>query len=486
MNKSIYFEIKEARNGELIPYFQNGKSIDSVYNPDREATTIVNQISSKYDYFILTGLGSGKIVNELLNANKKCRIFVIENSQEDYIFLSKMPLVNKLFNNNRITFSTIINLIQDLQNDYIPAIYGEFKLIERPNWISQINLEELNHNISSTINKINNDYATQQFFGKKWLSNIIKNLKLHSSLNNNQREINSYKKNAIIVAAGPSLDSKIDYINEIKKDHYIIATDTAFSILSKYNITCDFVLSIDGQSFSYNHFFKNSNNFINTFFLFDFCANAQTIKKVSKITQNIGFFSNNHPFFSIIPKRFPKIDSVSGTVTMAALNFAIKMGFENINIIGADFGYLNGKTYAKGTYFDSIYNIKTLKTNTNETIFDKLLFRTNLIQEKTKKTTILLKNYEKSLEYYLNEKHLSYKFENFCYIINNNLQKTITFESFFTDFKYEELKNTIMQLKQEELSIILLPYIAYLRKNSKDLKWEEYLNKAHSDLLRLL
>ena len=38
-------------------------------------------------------------------------------------------------------------------------------------------------------------------------------------------------------------------INEIKKDHYIIATDTAFSILSKYNITCDFVLSIDGQSF---------------------------------------------------------------------------------------------------------------------------------------------------------------------------------------------------------------------------------------------
>ena len=153
MNKSIYFEIKEAKNGELIPYFQNGKSIDSVYNPDREATTIVNQISSKYDYFILTGLGSGKVVNELLNANKKCRIFVIENSKEDYIFLSKMSLVNKLLNNNRITFSTINNLIQDLQNDYIPAIYGEFKLIERPNWISQINLEELNHNISSTINQ---------------------------------------------------------------------------------------------------------------------------------------------------------------------------------------------------------------------------------------------------------------------------------------------------------------------------------------------
>ena len=75
MNKSIYFEIKEAKNGELIPYFQNGKSIDSIYNPDREATTIVSKISSEYDYFIITGLGSGKVVNELLNANKKCRIF---------------------------------------------------------------------------------------------------------------------------------------------------------------------------------------------------------------------------------------------------------------------------------------------------------------------------------------------------------------------------------------------------------------------------
>ena len=49
-----------------------------------------------------------------------------------------------------------------------------------------------------------------------------------------------------------------------------------------------------------------------------------------------------------------------------------------------------------------------------------------------------------------------------------------------------ELKFLIMQLKQDNLSIILLPYIAYLRKNSKNLKWEEYLNKAHSDLLRLL
>ena len=77
MNKSIYFEIKEAKNGELIPYFQSGKSIDSIYNPDREATTIVSKISSEYDYFIITGLGSGKVVNELLNANKKCRIFVI-------------------------------------------------------------------------------------------------------------------------------------------------------------------------------------------------------------------------------------------------------------------------------------------------------------------------------------------------------------------------------------------------------------------------
>lgn len=486
MNKSIYFEIKEAKNGELIPYFQNGKSIDSIYNPDREATTIVSKISSENDYFIITGLGSGKVVNELLNANEKCRIFVIENSKEDYTFLSKLPLVNKLLYNNRIAFSTIDNLVQDLQNDYIPAFYGEFKLIERLNWISQINLQELNHNISSTINKINNDYATQQFFGKKWQSNIIKNLKLHSSLNKKQKEINITKKNAIILAAGPSLDSKIDYIREIKKDYIIIATDTAFSILSKYNINCDFVLSIDGQSFSYNHFFENSSYLKNTFFLFDFCANAQTIKKVSKITQNIGFFSNNHPFFTIIPKKFQKIDSVSGTVTMAALDFAIKMGFEKIKILGADFGYLNGKSYAKGTYFDSIYNIKTLKTNTNETFFDKLLFRTNLIQEKTKKTTILLKNYEKSLEYYLNEKHLSFKFENFCYIINNNLQKTITFESFFSDFKYEELRNKIMQLNQEELSVVLLPYIAYLRKNSKDLKWEEYLNKAHSDLLRLL
>lgn len=485
MNNSIYFEIKEAKNAELIPCFQDGKSIDSVYNPDREATTIVSQIKEHYDYFIVTGLGSGKVINELLKTNKNCRIFVIENSEEDYFFLSKIPLNNILLKNTRIKFSTIKNLIKDLQNDYIPAFYGNYKLIERPNWISKINLHELNKNISIALDKIESDYATQQFFGKKWQSNIIKNLKL-LSISNNKLTNSINKKKAIIVAAGPSLDSKIDYIKEKKDEYLIIATDTAFSILSKYKIICDFAFSIDGQNFSFNHFFESANNFTNTTFLFDFSANSQTIKKISKITNRIGFFKNNHPFFSIFPNSFPKIDSVSGTVTMAALDFTIKMGFEEIQILGADFGYINGKTYAKGSYFDSIYNINTSKTCTNETVFNKLLFRTNLIQEKMKKTTILLKSYERSLEYYLTEKHLSFKYENFAYIINNNLQKTITLESFFSDFKYEILKNKIMQSKKEDLAIILLPYIAYLRKKRKDLTWEEYLNKAYLDLLRLI
>jgi hypothetical protein len=484
---SIYSEIKEAETGDLIPLFIDGKPVDSLYSPQNEANKIINQIEKNYNFFIVTGLGSGILVLELLKKFKNCNILIIENSQEDYNFLQQIDLVNKLYKSNQIIFSTINQLKKDLQNNYIPALHGEYKLIEKQSWLLQIDKINLSKEFSAAINNIQNDFLTQQFFGKKWQSNIIKNLKENVKTTEKTKLLdNSTKKTAIVVAAGPSLDSKINYIKENQNEFYIISTDTAFQTLIKNNIKTDIVVSIDGQNISYNHYFSAQKTYNNTIFLFDLCSTSQTIKKLAKNETIIGFFSNSHPLCSLLQNKFPQINTTSGTVTITALEIALKLGFTNIQILGADFGFINGKSYAKGTYFDSLYNKKSNKIYNNETTFDKLLFRTKLIKEEHKKTTILLKNYEYYLENYLKSLKLSFNYKNYVYEITNNLKKTLTIQSFFTDFKYEDFKNNILQCKRDDLLISLLPYIAFLRKKNNNLLLEEYLNIAYKDLLRLI
>ena len=68
--------------------------------------------------------------------------------------------------------------------------------------------------------------------------------------------------------------------------------------------------------------------------------------------------------------------------------------FNDIEFFGADFSYLNGKPYAKGTYLDNLYAIKSSRITNTETAFTKLLYRTELINiEKNKYTTKILESY---------------------------------------------------------------------------------------------
>ena len=72
---------------------------------------------------------------------------------------------------------------------------------------------------------------------------------------------------------------------------------------------------------------------------------------------------------------------------------------KNIQLIGADFGYLDGKPYCKGTYLDHLYNQNTSKLTNSETLFSKLMFRTELIDiNSIKKTTTVLVSYRISFE----------------------------------------------------------------------------------------
>ena len=195
--------------------------------------------------------------------------------------------------------------------------------------------------------------------------------------------------------------------------------------------------------------------------------------------------------------QIPALFSGAGTVTISALDYAIKSGFKKILIYGADFSYVGGKAYTKGTYLDTLYNSKSSRANTLEKQFDNLLFRTPLIElSKNRCTTTVLKAYQTSLESYLQAQGIRFEHTDNSYILINSaanacdLLGNICITSDNKDLPCRLAKNLITECQNNPVPVIhknlsnaqicLLPLISWLRNydNKEETDFNYYLQKA--------
>ena len=496
---SIYSQIISSKNGFSIPVLKSGKTIDSKYAPDKEAIRIADSILPDTKFLIVLGLGSALAVQEILNRKPDLFIIIVENSHDDFEFLSQIDSVQKLKVNKNVFFSTADSIYNDILQNYIPCFYGNLQLISLPNWQNEISekITFLNQNIQKAINAVSADYSVQCHFGKLWTHNILNNCK---NLITSKNCSFSIDKTAVVFAAGPSLDSNIQNILQNRNSYYLISTDTAFSTLLNYNIIPEAVISIDGQNISKSHFIHSSTfDLQNTHFFFDLCANSSAVKYLIEKNCNVHFFQSGHPLSEYISKQntIPQLFSGAGTVTIAAVDLAIKAGFSKIQVFGADFSYINGKPYAKGTYLDKLYNSSNDRINSIENQYDTLQYRTELLKLNDKQfTTTILNSYKDSFEKYLSDCKIEFcKINNIYYLENKNKLKKIEFtnsqnislKSIFDSFSEKNPENreikSIFDLINEDIS--LLPLISWLRnhdnKDSNDFNY--FLKKAYSIIL---
>ena len=500
---SIYKSFEEAKNGTKIPVFLSGRTMESRYNPQRDAENLFNTINSDSKFFVITGIGSGVFI-ELLNQKiPDAKIIAFEQTQEDINFLLQSDIVKKLNSNSLITLTDLSNLESVLTQNYLPAKYGNLQIIEQRGWINenQDKIVEINNLLKKTLGVISADYSVQAHFGKIWNSNILNNCKLaeqyslYSFSDDNTAIIN---KTAVIIAAGPSLDRTLNILSDIKdrEKYFIISTDTAGQTLLKKNIVPEVIVSIDGQSVSYNHFLHNKNNQPSgpsagpsaPVYAFDLCANASAARHILEAGNKVMYFCSGHPLSSAINESnknsLPFLFSGAGTVTITCVDLAVQSGFKNILILGADFSYHKGKSYASGTYLDTLYNQSSTKLKETEQTYSKLMFRTEL-QEVSKeiKTTHILDAYRMSLEKYLLSKNISFTKENDIYKLECKAPVTDLTKGLFTpaitNFSLKTFINKLKTLEPQDIEIILLPYIAWLRNN------ENYKNKTYEEFVKL-
>lgn len=515
----IYSGIAESRSGKKVPVFSSGKPSASKYNPEKEAETFASSVK-KSDFFAVLGLCGGYHISALRKKYPASKILVLENSEDEILFLGKnIEECGKLLNDRNIIFASIAETRLSVLRNYLPVLYRNFSLVEHRAWTEENSdkIEKIRLEIKETLEEIAGDFSTQAKFGKIWQHNIIKNLKaaseIKAGLDETLRKISLKKiaqeKTAAIIAAGPSLDLKTEYLRENRENLFIISTDTAFSSLEKHRIFCDAVVSIDGQTVSRTHFSGTTDS--RTLFVFDLAANPFSARKAAENRNPLIFTSSSHPLSQYAEltqspqerKCFPELNPGAGTVTLSALDFALKTGFKDILVFGADFSYADGKSYAKGTYLENLFQRESLKTESLENRFQRIFFRSKLAElpysqnvknpEKGKHnsnekrfTTDTLESYRKSLLRFFDENSLEHDFSDSVYRISAKKEKTEKDGFCFQDlhktplFDFEKfkrkLKNDIAETDTENspeelfsLPVVksVLPYISHIFLSGK-------------------
>ena len=350
-----------SRSGEKIP--ANPQPLHSTVDPRREAFRLVSAADATFTVFL--GLGGGFAPEAALQLTDTQAVTVIDFCIEDIACLFSAIDYTALLKNERF-FLLIDPSPTEVKNfiieNYNPSLYGSLRTVPLRTRTEQdiSKFEETAAAIQEAIETVGADYSVQAHFGKRWFSNIIRNVKQAGSCLESfwQDKKNFSVPQAAIVAAGPSLDTQIPLLCECKsRNVFIISSDTALPVLLHNGIEPDAVVSIDCQHISYYHFFGCALRGI------PLILDIASPPMITGFSSMPVFFSSGHPLARYVSdawRPFVHLDTSGGNVTYACLSLAENLGAKHITLFGADFSYIGCQTYARGTY---VYPFFTRKQN---------------------------------------------------------------------------------------------------------------------------
>jgi hypothetical protein len=346
------YQFIDGKSGADIPIYIDAAgrthTLHSLVSPEKEAEKLLAAAGNE-GFLIILGLGGAYLASAALKNADVQRVVVIDYNLDGLAELLCRKDYTALFSHPCFTLLQDPDpsmIVQYIIENYLPCIHNGIRVIplrarcdfDAAHFVPAQNA------IKSAIEKAAADFSTQAFFGKRWFSNIVRNIFTAEK----QFGIIAPQRNVAICAAGPSLDAQLDHLKQNRGTRYVISTDTATGALLAAGIKPDAIVSIDCQHISYLHFLGNDVS--DTTLFLDLASPPLLASRTNKTV----FFSGSHPlaaYLSASFKRLPSIDTSGANVSYAAVSLAEKLGAKDIELYGADFSYPQGNAYAKGAFF---------------------------------------------------------------------------------------------------------------------------------------
>ncbi|MCX7656581.1 MAG: hypothetical protein N2Z76_08665, partial [Treponemataceae bacterium] len=177
---------ERARNGSLVPFWALNREkpcpLHSLIDPDREGERLIEtSFAGGEGSLIFLGLGGGYALRYAISQSNIHHITIIDFhidgiaslfSHIDYVPILTDPRVDLLIDPDKE------KIHEYLITTYKPVFWGNLKILSlRNRYQSEEALfSELQRWITEGLEHVGEDFSVQALFGKRWFSNIIRNM----------------------------------------------------------------------------------------------------------------------------------------------------------------------------------------------------------------------------------------------------------------------------------------------------------------------
>lgn len=352
----------DAKDGNKVPVAViNGRElyIHSKFDPVREARRLVSEVSiDKVDLFIISGFGFAYHIEALLNRiNRKSIVLVLEMLPE----MIKKAITDRDI--SEVIADQRLNIIARPSEDTIAEIL-KGKSSRRVAYITHRGSFQLDPEYYSNTIRIVRAYlsgkdvniATLSKFEKTWSANIARNIPYFINSPGAGIFYDRFKNiPALVVAAGPSLNSSMKFIRENRNKAIIIAVDTSYMILRKNGIEPHFCITVDPQLINARYF--EGDSMCSTILIADPTVNPSTFRLSRLKTAVLSMAFDMMKWIEDITGVKGEL-AYGGSVTTNAYDFARRLGASPVVLIGQDLAFTNGLAHARGSYLDEQIHLK--------------------------------------------------------------------------------------------------------------------------------
>jgi uncharacterized Rossmann fold enzyme len=375
----------ESRSGEPVPAWVDhagaAHPLHSLVDPGREGRRLISTLGDE-GFLVFLGLGGGYAVQAALEREDTHQTLVIDYdingiaellSSRDYIALFRDPRFSLIVDPpEKAVEACILEL-------YKPVLHGGIRSIplRARTGFDQGPFIAAGEAVKTAIDRVSGDYSVQAYFGKRWFSNILRNLSAAEGF----QDPFPRAKHTAVIAAGPSLEQQLPALAERRRpcrsghgrpDLFLIAADTALPSLLGAGLEPDAVISIDCQHISYYHFLGGMPRHIPLY------LDLASPPLLASLSDHVRFFTGGHPLEQYVSqywRSIPALDTSGANVTYAALSLAESLGAARIELYGADFAYPLGRSYARGTYIYPYFAKQQNRLKPLEALFSAFLYR---------------------------------------------------------------------------------------------------------------
>jgi hypothetical protein len=153
-------------------------------------------------------------------------------------------------------------------------------------------------------------------------------------------------KNAVIVAAGPSLDKNVELLKQPPERTIIVAVGTVFHKLLNLGISPDYVVFLDSQPHLYTQVEGLEQQQI------PIICGSTACKKIVANYQGETYLVCQNGYDKaeeFAKERGYRTYDTGGSVVTIALDICLKLGCKNIAFVGLDLAYTDNRTHASDT-----------------------------------------------------------------------------------------------------------------------------------------